>query len=127
MMPVQEIRACDGGDGGVFRHSRVRIIRAIGELYGLSRRDSTDLVVPSRIRATPSISGNSWSSCKKITMPFGSSIRFGSLGWKAGSCGILICCQSVACAAACGMAAVARIDAKNTRAREKRLIPDLLA
>ena len=48
MMPVQEIRACDGGDGGVFRHSRVRIIRAIGQLYGLSRRDSTDLVVTSR-------------------------------------------------------------------------------
>ena len=35
---------------------------------------------PPRMRAMPSIRGSSWSSCRKITMPLGSSMRLGSCG-----------------------------------------------
>src|ERR1700740_2777498 len=58
------------------------------------------LAEPPRMRAAPSIRGSSWSSCRKITMPFESSLRLGCFGWKERSGGIGICFQVVVWAAA---------------------------
>src|ERR1035441_8656312 len=43
------------------------------------------LRAPPRMRAVPSIVGNSWSSCRKMTMPFGNSMRLGCTGLNAGN------------------------------------------
>ncbi len=39
---------------------------------------------PPRMRMEPSISGSSWSSCRKITMPLGRAMRLGSAGMERG-------------------------------------------
>src|SRR3954465_9580704 len=48
---------------------------------------------PPLISVVALISGNSWSSCKKMTMPFGNWIRVGSCGLKLDNGGIGTCCH----------------------------------
>src|ERR1700757_5489302 len=83
------------------------------------------LTEPPRMRAVPSIRGSSWSSCRKITIPFESSMRLGCCGWKERSGGIGICFQVVVCAAACLAGAIAEaVSRRHTSIRFIVPLPD---
>ena len=56
------------------------------------------VTAPPRIRMEPLMKGSSWSSCRKITRPLASSMRFGCSGLKACSGGMGIFFQGWACA-----------------------------
>ena len=47
-VPVEQILAGDGGDGGVLRLARVRIVGSIRQLGGFARGDSADFIIAPR-------------------------------------------------------------------------------
>ena len=47
-MQVHQILLRDRGDGGVFRHARVRIVGAVGKLQGFPRGDLRGIVIAPR-------------------------------------------------------------------------------
>ena len=47
-VPVHHVRLSDSGNGGIFRHARVRIVSAVGELEGLARGDLCGIVIAPR-------------------------------------------------------------------------------